>query len=110
MQKNERQSIIKLKCLCTDDSLWYRGRITRVVDQEFVEVFYLDFGNCETLPLSKVTTIGPDLLQLPPQAVLCSLSSIAPVCSAAWPEAAVERLNSLVIHKQLIAKVIRKGN
>ena len=91
------------------DGLWYRGRINKVVDQQLVEVFYVDFGNYETVPLSKLKTIDADLLQLPAQAIQCSLPAITPVSDVTWPDAAVEMFNNLTMHKKLLGKVIKKG-
>ena len=95
--------------ISSGDGLWYRGRINKVVDQQLVEVFYVDFGNCETVPLSKLKTIDADLLQLSAQALQCSLSSITPVSGVTWPDAAIEKFNNLTMHKKLLGKVIKKG-
>ena len=81
----------------------------KVMDQQVVEVCYLDFGNCETVPSSKVKTISADLLQLPAQAIQCSIPSISPVSGTEWPDVAVERFNNLTMHKMLFGKIIRKG-
>ena len=74
-----------------------------------MDVFYIDFGNSATLPLSKVRTVKEELSQIPAQAIQCSLSSISPVSGTEWPHASVERFSSLVMQKQLIGKVIKKG-
>ena len=74
-----------------------------------MEVFYLDFGNHETVPLSKVKAINANLLQLAAQAIPCSIPSISPVSSTAWPEVTVSRFNGLALHEKLLAKVISKG-
>ena len=74
-----------------------------------MEVFYIDFGNCDTVPLSKLKAINADLLQLPAQAIQCRIPTISPVSGVAWPDATVERFNNLVMHKKLLGKIIRKG-
>lgn len=89
--------------------MWYRGRITKVVDDQFVEVFYVDFGNSETVPVSKVKTIKEEWTELPAQAIQCSLASITPISGPTWPEAVVARFKNLTIQKMLVGKVIKKG-
>lgn len=89
--------------------MWYRGRITKVVDDQFVEVFYVDFGNIETVPVSKVKIIKEEWTELPAQAIQCSLTSISPVSGPTWPDAVVARFKNLTIQKMLVGKVIEKG-
>lgn len=74
-----------------------------------MEVSYVDFGNCETVPVSKVKTLKKELSQLASQAIQCSISSISPASGVEWSDAAVERFSSLTMQKQLVGKVIKKG-
>ena len=39
-------------------------------------VFFIDYGNIETSPLSGLLDIGSELSTIPPQACLCSLDSV----------------------------------
>ena len=80
-----------------------------MVDDQFVEVFYVDFGNSETVPVSKVKTIKEEWTELPAQAIQCSLASITPISGPTWPEAVVARFRNLTIQKMLVGKVIKKG-
>ena len=95
--------------LHADDGLWYRGRITKVVYSQHVEVCYIDFGNCETVPVSKVKTIKEELLQVPAQAIRCSLASISPASDVEWPDDALERFKDLTMQKQIVGEVIQIG-
>lgn len=92
------------------DGLWYRGTIVEVVDQQKVKVSFSDFGNIDTVPLSKLKTISADLLQLPPQVIQCGISSISPVGGAEWSDDSIERFCNLIMHKRLLGKVIKKGS
>lgn len=89
--------------------MWYRGRITKVVGGQFVEVCYIDFGNCETVPVSKVKTMKEEWTQLPAQAIQCSLASVSPVSGAIWLDGTVDRFKNLTMQKKLVGKVIKKG-
>lgn len=92
------------------DDLWYRGTIVEVVDQQKVKVSFSDFGNIDTVPLSKLKTISADLLQVPPQVIQCGISSICPVGGAEWSDDSIERFCNLIMHKRLLGKVIKKGS
>ncbi|KAL9980435.1 hypothetical protein ACROYT_G009026 [Oculina patagonica] len=92
------------------DGLWYRGLITKVLYSQHLEVSYIDFGNCEMVPVSKVKSITSEWFKLPTQAVRCSLASISPVSGAEWPDVTVDRFKDLTMQKKLVGKVIQKEN
>ena len=56
------------------DGAWYRAEVTEVCKNKAV-VFFVDYGNSEEVPLSKVRPLKPGHTQLPAQAVWCSLTS-----------------------------------
>ena len=55
-----------------EDGGWYRARVTEVQGQS-ISVFYIDYGDTATLPLSSIRNLRPEFLSLPAQAVQCSL-------------------------------------
>lgn len=81
-----------------------------MVDQQKVKVSFSDFGNIDTVPLSKVKTISADLLQLPLQVIQCGIFSISPVGGAEWSDDSNKRFCNLTMHKRLLGKVIKKGS
>lgn len=98
--------------ILADDGQWYRATITKVLYSQHVQVTYIDFGNSEMVPVSSLKMIKGTLqewLQLPAQAIKCSLASISPVNDAEWPDVTVERFKELIMQKQLVGKVIKKG-
>lgn len=58
--------------LFTGDDLWYRAIVLEASDSG-VKVLYADYGNMETLPLSRVQPIPASHLQPPFQIIRCSL-------------------------------------
>ena len=61
----------------TEDDTWYRAVVTAVFfKNDSVEVLYVDDGNKESLPLSRLRPLEQKFRQLPCQAVCCELSGI----------------------------------
>lgn len=83
------------------DSKWYRVKvesISKADDGDYnVAVFYLDFGNRETVPLDRLAELDSAAFALPPQAARCSLAFLRtlPVANEFGRDAA-EFLSSLV--------------
>jgi tudor domain-containing protein 1/4/6/7 len=57
----------------TEDDSWYRAKITGINENMF-EVLYIDFGNGETLPATRIKKLSQIFSQLPQQGVSCSLA------------------------------------
>ncbi|XP_058155463.1 tudor domain-containing protein 1 [Dasypus novemcinctus] len=59
----------------TSDDFWYRAIVLGASDVD-VKVLYADYGNIETLPLSRVQPITASHLELPFQIIKCSLEGL----------------------------------
>ena len=59
------------------DGNWYRGEIADVKNSQ-AHVFYVDYGNVEIIPLSKVKQIKQEFLELPCQALKCTVDRELP--------------------------------
>ena len=62
--------------VCTkfeEDSLWYRGRVIDINEDELLLVHFIDYGNCQKTQLSNMRSITSQLFSFPAQALLCSL-------------------------------------
>uniref|UniRef100_F7G7H9 Tudor domain-containing protein 1 n=1 Tax=Ornithorhynchus anatinus TaxID=9258 RepID=F7G7H9_ORNAN len=57
------------------DNYWYRAIVLDISNSE-VKVVYVDYGNIETLPFSRVLPISPSFLELPFQIIRCSFEGI----------------------------------
>ena len=61
----------------TEDDCWYRARITKCDTKgDKVEVIYVDYGNHESLTLSRLRMLRRDEAELPMMAVLCALDDV----------------------------------
>ncbi|XP_045294961.1 tudor domain-containing protein 1 isoform X2 [Leopardus geoffroyi] len=59
----------------TNDDFWYRAIVLGTSDAD-VKVLYVDYGNIETLPFSRVQPISTSHLELPFQIIKCSLEGL----------------------------------
>ena len=80
-----------------EDGGWYRAQVTGV-QGESIDVFYIDYGDSATLPLSSVRSLKPDFTFLPAQAVKCSLKGYS-------NNPGPENFKDLVIEQEFEAQV-----
>lgn len=55
-------------CLFDADGCFYRGKVLKRLPDGQFEIFYVDYGNTETVPASHMKIIEPALASLPPMA------------------------------------------
>lgn len=92
------------------DQHWYRARIIHLMDEdeefafsndqgciERVRVFYVDYGHSDTIDSLCLREMKPAFLQLPFQAVECTLAKVLPKDSSEmqWSRAATEEFRRL---------------
>ena len=68
----------------TQDDCWYRAQILTVTEDS-VSVYFVDFGNMETLSKDRVRPLLPEFCSLSPQVIHCSVADIKPICDT-WIE------------------------
>ena len=61
----------------SEDGCWYRGLVLGT-QSKGVTVQYVDYGNSETLPITKIKKLIPKFSDLPQQGIECSLNRIKP--------------------------------
>ncbi|XP_025267193.1 tudor and KH domain-containing protein homolog isoform X3 [Camponotus floridanus] len=59
------------------DNKWYRAQVLSLGNFD-CKVFYVDYGNVETIPINDVLELRTDMLCLELQAIECSLANIEP--------------------------------
>lgn len=70
-------------CYSGDDN-WYRALVLKTNSaRDDVAVFYVDFGNSEDVPESRVRSLSQEFTHLPFQAVECRLADVSAVTEAA---------------------------
>ena len=64
---------------CSTNLTWYRAQgITFDGVSSRAEVLLVDYGNCESVPLTSIGTLPQGFVTLPKQAITCSLSGVKP--------------------------------
>ncbi|XP_060063570.1 maternal protein tudor-like [Ylistrum balloti] len=76
------------------DNKWYRAKVEAFQGSDAVKVTYLDFGNQETMALTRLRQLKDSMVALPALAVKCSLADVSPL-KGEWGDA-VNVLKSLI--------------
>ncbi|XP_066179640.1 tudor domain-containing protein 1 [Sylvia atricapilla] len=91
----------------TEDNLWYRAAVTAYASEDTVLVDYMDYGNSDSLPLTRLRPVIPSLMDLPAQAIRCSLAGVKPPLGT-WTSEGISCMKKLVKDKVLTVKVVDK--
>ncbi|XP_060027226.1 tudor domain-containing protein 1 [Erinaceus europaeus] len=91
----------------SEDDQWYRASVLAYASEESVLVGYVDYGNFEILSLTRLCPITPKLLELPMQAIKCTLAGVKPSLGIWTPEATCLMKNA-VQNKMITVRVADK--
>ncbi|XP_025774017.1 tudor domain-containing protein 1 [Puma concolor] len=87
----------------TNDDFWYRAIVLGTSDA-YVKVLYVDYGNIETLPFSRVQPIPTSHLELPFQIIKCSFEGLIELngnCS----QLVIELLKNFMLNQSVMLSV-----
>ena len=87
-------------------SKWQRAMVRDMVDDQSVEVFFVDLGRVQTVPLTGVRKLDPSFTFLPYQAVEAALHSVQPR-SSGWSRAATKLFKRFVQENVLLQANVR---
>ncbi|NXH67585.1 TDR15 protein, partial [Hydrobates tethys] len=90
------------------DMHYYRGVVIEVLHVN-ITVYFLDFGNTDTVPCYDVKTLLPEFSDLPALAVCCALAYTFPVDDM-WVKKETDFFKGIVFNKLLLLHVIGKQN
>lgn len=98
-----------VKAQFTADDTWYRAKVLKVLDNNEFKVQYVDYGNSEVIPASRIRKLPTDLSTLPHQATEAVLAFLkTPPIEDEFGREAVEFLRELVWGKTMMANIERK--
>lgn len=93
----------------TLDESWYRAIVRDVNDAEnCADIFYIDYGNSETVVTERLRELKPEFLRLPAQALSFSLHGVD--INRQWTPTEVARLEGLILNKGLELSVVEKND
>ncbi|XP_071961579.1 tudor domain-containing protein 1-like [Antedon mediterranea] len=98
-------------CSCfTQDNCWYRTRIIDIYpsvngSEVEVKVVYVDYGNCERLPLNRLRYLLPEFASLQAQAICSGLAKVKPPGVKSWSHEHTLFFVKLVVNQNLTATV-----
>ena len=87
----------------SEDNQWYRAVVEDNMNGALT-VRFIDYGNTETLPISRTKILKDAFFAEPPLAVKCSLLGIEPVVGETWPDESCTLFEELTAEKELSAK------
>ncbi|NXN43885.1 TDR15 protein, partial [Rhinoptilus africanus] len=90
------------------DMCYYRGVVIGVL-HENINVYFLDFGNIDTVPCYNVKTLLPEFSDLPALAMCCALACTFPADDV-WVKKETDFFKHIVFNKLLKLQVIGKQN
>uniref|UniRef100_A0A8C3L9P5 Tudor domain containing 1 n=1 Tax=Chrysolophus pictus TaxID=9089 RepID=A0A8C3L9P5_CHRPC len=91
----------------TEDNVWYRAAVIAHASEDNIVVGYIDYGNFEVLQPTRLRPMIPELMDLPAQAIRCTLAGIKPLLGA-WTSEAISLMKQLVKDKVFTVKVVDK--
>lgn len=95
---------------CSREKQWLRAQVLdEPLDQEdesMLTVFFVDFGNTQSIALKWIRKIQPAFLHMPFQALQCSLNGVKPL-GEEWTKEATEYFFQTVHDKTFVASIER---
>ncbi|XP_048078821.1 tudor domain-containing protein 15 [Ursus arctos] len=88
------------------DRHFYRAVITEINGYK-INVYFLDYGNTDSIPFFDVKILLPEFCELPALAMCCSLAHVFPV-EDLWVKAAIDYFKKIVLNKAILLQVTAK--
>ncbi|KAH9361191.1 hypothetical protein HPB48_001549 [Haemaphysalis longicornis] len=92
------------------DGRWYRARVVSLEEGDFLTVFYLDFGFCESLPVNQVKNLDARFACFPQQALQACLvtdkGNNRLSDKPTWDDHSCEAFANCVSGRDLVVKIV----
>ena len=93
-------------CLARYDGSWYRGRIESLTSASKANVFFVDYGNQDKVPLTQIRPIPAEFADVPRLVVKCALAGVEP-CVVLEPDPATcILLTEMLLSSKLTCRVV----
>lgn len=87
-----------------EDEVWYRGQIKEVGANK-CSVYFIDYGNTDSVFTSKVKVLQRQFFGLPPQALRCKSHNVSPK-GGSWSDADIDTFSEMVLEKSFVAQFV----
>ena len=87
-----------------EDNGWYRAKVLSVSGQS-VTVFFIDYGNTETVNLDKLRTASDYVLAIPALSTKCIVGDCTPFNDQSWTEEEIKKIEALLHSQEFVAEV-----
>ena len=95
---------------CSKNLTWYRAQVVTFdpAAGSGVDVLLVDYGDCESVPLTRIRTLPQGFVTLPKQAITCSLSGVKPAVEedSKWRPEAMEKLKELAVESKFMTATV----
>ncbi|KAL3883135.1 hypothetical protein ACJMK2_029428 [Sinanodonta woodiana] len=112
---NDKRDSLKILCpqigmICVTqnpaDNMWYRARIIGLPGDKMVDVYFVDYGNLETVPYQNLRKLTDQFLVLPCQATKCGLADVENLTGGSWTEEALRDWSDMAMMKRFSLRVL----
>ncbi|XP_042908070.1 uncharacterized protein [Parasteatoda tepidariorum] len=91
-----------------EDCAWYRGSI-KGINSGCCDIYFVDYGNTDSVPVSKIKALTSKFFTLPVQALKCKLFNAEPD-SSTWSADAIQDFINLTLEKSFVSQFVEVDN
>ena len=88
-----------------EDNGWYRAQVLSVSGQS-VTVFFIDYGNTETVTLDNLRTASDYVLAIPALSTKCIVGDCTPLKDQTWTEEEIKKIESMLHSQEFVAEIV----
>ena len=88
-----------------EDNGWYRAKVVSVEGQS-VTVFFIDYGNTETVKIGNLRCASDFVLAIPALSTKCHVSDCIPLNEQSWTEEETKKIESMLHSQEFSAEIV----
>lgn len=93
-------------CILSKNNIWCRGKIVDIIENN-ANVFYVDYGNSEIIPLKDIKILKSEFLKIAMQILKCSCQGIQ-AKESLWNEDDIKLFKDMTQNKYFLAQFLNK--
>lgn len=88
-----------------EDNGWYRAQVLSVSGNS-VTVFFIDYGNTETVKIDNLRNASDFVLAIPPLTTKCQVADCIPLNEQSWTDEETKKIESMLHSQEFIAEIV----